>query len=102
MTKEHAMSELTLEGSLALMKPAWHHLNPGGDHAAGELYQTSLMSALLEGIYEGEVTYGELREHGDFGLGTFNQLDGEMVGFDGIFYQIRSDGSARRVTPEPD
>jgi acetolactate decarboxylase len=94
------MSELTLEGSLALVKPAWHHLTPGSDHAAGELYQTSLMSALLEGIYEGEVTYGELRKHGDFGLGTFNDLDGEMVGFDGIFYQIRSDGSARRVSPE--
>ena len=50
------MSELTLEGSLALVKPAWHHLSPGSDHAAGELYQTSLMSALLEGIYEGDVT----------------------------------------------
>jgi acetolactate decarboxylase len=94
------MSELTLEGSLALVKPAWHHVTPGSDHAAGELYQTSLMSALLEGIYEGDVTYGELRKHGDFGLGTFNKLDGEMVGFDGIFYQIRSDGSARPVSPD--
>ena len=100
MREERAMSESILEGSLALVKSAWHHLTPGSDHAAGELYQTSLMSALLEGIYEGDVTYGELRKHGDFGLGTFNQLDGEMVGFDGIFYQIRSDGSARRVTPE--
>ena len=31
-------------------------------------------------------------------LGTFNDLDGEMVGFDGTFYQLRSDGSARPVT----
>jgi len=100
MSENRAIREIGLEGSLALVKPAWHHLTPGSDHAAGELYQTSLISALLEGIYEGDVTYGELRKHGDFGLGTFNQLDGEMVGFDGTFYQIRSDGSARCVTPD--
>jgi hypothetical protein len=49
------------------VKPAWHHLSPGSDHAAGELYQTSLMSALLEGIYEGNVTYGELPNMGTSG-----------------------------------
>jgi acetolactate decarboxylase len=56
------------------------------------------MSALIAGIYEGEATYGQIRKYGDFGLGTFNDLDGEMVGFDGTFYQLRSDGSARPVT----
>jgi len=89
-----------LEGSLGMLQPVWHHLSPGEGNAAGELYQTSLMAALLEGIYEGDVNYGDLREHGDFGLGTFNNLDGEMVGFDGVFYQLRSDGTARPVTPE--
>lgn len=58
------------------------------------------MSALTTGLYEGQITYGEIRKHGDFGLGTFNDLDGEMVGFDGTFYQLRSGGSARPVTPE--
>jgi len=48
----------------------------------------------------GGITYGELRKHGDFGLGAFNDLDGETVGFDGVFYQLRSDGSARPVTPD--
>jgi acetolactate decarboxylase len=71
-----------------------------GAPSAAELYQFSLMSALFEGLYEGEVTYGSLREHGDFGLGTFNDLDGEMVAFDGNFYQLRSDGSAHPVDPE--
>ncbi|TXM99563.1 acetolactate decarboxylase [Methylobacterium sp. WL64] len=65
-----------------------------------ELYQTSLMSALVDGVYEGQTTYGELHQHGNFGLGTFNDLDGEMVGFDGIFYQLRSDGSARPVSDD--
>jgi acetolactate decarboxylase len=29
------------------------------------------------------MTYEELSSHGDFGLGTFNSLDGEMVELDG-------------------
>jgi acetolactate decarboxylase len=33
-----------------------------------------------------------LRRHGDFGIGTFAGLDGEMILLDGTFYQIRSDG----------
>ena len=94
------MKNLLLSGSLAMIQPAWHHLSGSNDHRAGELYQTSLMSALMAGIYEGEATYGQIREFGDFGLGTFNELDGEMVGFDGTFYQLRSDGSARPVTDD--
>jgi acetolactate decarboxylase len=89
-----------VSGSLAMIQPAWHHISGSDDHRAGELYQTSLMSALMAGIYEGEETYGQIRKHGDFGLGTFNDLDGEMVGFDGAFYQLRSDGSARSVTDD--
>ena len=92
------MTDSVASGSLAMIQPAWHHVSGSNDHRAGELYQTSLMSALMAGIYEGETTYGQIRKYGDFGLGTFNDLDGEMVGFDGTFYQLRSDGSARPVT----
>ncbi len=35
----------------------------------------------------------EIKKHGDFGLGTFNQLDGEMVLLDGQIYRIASDGN---------
>ncbi len=83
-----------------MVRAAWQHLTQSKDQKQAELYQTSLMTALLEGVYEGDVTYGELSKHGDFGLGTFNDLDGEMVGFEGTFYQLRSDGSATRVRPE--
>jgi acetolactate decarboxylase len=31
----------------------------------------------------------ELLRHGDFGLGTFNRLDGEMLVNDGVCYQLR-------------
>ena len=92
------MTDSVVSGSLAMIQPAWHYVSGSNDHRAGELYQTSLMSALIAGIYDGERTYGQIRQYGDFGLGTFNDLDGEMVGFDGTFYQLRSDGSARPVT----
>jgi len=64
------------------------------------LYQASLMSALLSGVYEGETTMAQLREHGDFGIGTFNKLDGELIAFDGNIFQLRGDGTARRASPE--
>lgn len=65
-----------------------------------EIFQNSTINALLEGVYDGAMTYGELRRHGDFGLGTFNGLDGEMIAFDGKFYQVKSDGVAYPVSDE--
>jgi acetolactate decarboxylase len=59
------------------------------------LYQVSTSTALVEGIYQGAVRIGTLREHGDLGLGTFEGLDGEMVVLNGQFFQVRSDGSVR-------
>jgi len=59
------------------------------------LYQVSTATALVEGIYQSVVRVGTLREHGDLGLGTFENLDGEMVIVDGHFFQVRSDGSVR-------
>src|SRR4051794_40607680 len=64
------------------------------------VYQNSTIEALLDGNYDGEVTYAEVRKHGDFGLGTFDTLDGEMVAVDGVFYQVRSDGKAYAVTDQ--
>ena len=58
------------------------------------LYQTSTINALLEGVYDGNLDYKSLKQHGNFGIGTFEELDGEMIGFDGKFYQIKADGTA--------
>ena len=69
-------------------------------HPDRVLYQSSLMSALLSGVYEGDTTMADLLEHGDFGLGTFNHLDGELIAFNSNIFQLRGDGSARRATPE--
>ena len=92
------MKNSPVSGSLAMIQPAWHHVSGSNDHRAGELYQTSSMSALMARIYEGEATYGEIRKYGDFGLGTFNDLDGEMVGFDGTGLLIPSQAIKRHLS----
>ena len=50
---------------------------------------------LVEGIYQGAVRVGTLREHGDLALGTFENIDGEMVIVDGHLFQVRSHGAVR-------
>lgn len=61
------------------------------------LYISAPIAALVEGIYREDTTVGHVREHGDFGIGTFNDLDGEMVVLDGVVYQLRVDGTASVV-----
>ena len=82
---------------LALTLISWLSPCSAVDQPRDVLYQTSTIDALLAGIYDGTVTFQELSAHGDFGLGTFSALDGEMIAVDGVFYQIRADGIARPV-----
>jgi acetolactate decarboxylase len=63
------------------------------------LFQTSTLQALMNGVYDGDFTFGELSKHGDLGLGTFQALDGEMVAVDGKFYQVKVDGKVYPVIP---
>lgn len=65
-----------------------------------ELYQNSMMAALFQGIYDGDIDYGELAKHGDFGVGTFDALDGEMVAFDGKFFRLKADGTVSPVSAD--
>ena len=67
-------------------------------HDDYSVYQTSTIAALLAGVYDGTVTISELLTHGDFGLGTFNHLDGEMVILDGVCYHLRADGTVTVAT----
>jgi len=62
------------------------------------LFQISPFNTFALGNYDGEFTYGELAEHGDFGIGTLNGLNGEMIALDGVFYQIPVDGTPRRIS----
>ena len=56
------------------------------------VYQTSTIDALLAGVYDGNLTLEQLMRHGDFGLGTFDHLDGEMIILDKNIYQVKADG----------
>jgi acetolactate decarboxylase len=61
------------------------------------LFQASTIGALLEGAYDGDVTFSQLAEHGDLGLGTLNALDGEMIALEGRFYRADLDGNLNEV-----
>src|SRR4051795_2172161 len=70
------------------------------EHEAHVLFQASTIGALLEGAFEGDVTFEELAEHGNLGLGTLNALDGEMIAVDGSFYRADVDGRIHPVGTE--
>lgn len=66
-------------------------------HSGEVLYQYSTIDSLLAGVYDGQLTMGELKKQGNLGLGTFNALDGEMVVLDGRVYQVTVDGKVRQA-----
>jgi acetolactate decarboxylase len=63
------------------------------------LFQASTIGALIQGAYDGDVTFAELAGHGDLGLGTLNALDGEMIAIDGSFHRADVDGAIHEVSP---
>lgn len=66
-------------------------------HAGETLVQVSTIDALIKGLYQGALDIGTLKQHGNFGIGTLDQLDGEMVALDGKVFQASSDGKVRQV-----
>jgi acetolactate decarboxylase len=64
------------------------------------LFQASTIGALLDGAFDGDLSFAELAEHGDLGLGTLNGLDGEMIAVDGEFLRADVDGAVHPVPPE--
>jgi acetolactate decarboxylase len=64
------------------------------------LFQVSTSGALVAGVYDKQVSVQTILEHGDFGLGTFAHLDGEMVVLDGHAYQVRGTGAVAEASPD--
>jgi acetolactate decarboxylase len=64
------------------------------------LFQASTIGALLEGAFDGDLSFAELAAHGDLGLGTLNRLDGEMIALDGEFFRADVDGVVNRIPAE--
>jgi acetolactate decarboxylase len=63
------------------------------------LFQVSTSGALVAGGYSGAVSVESLLQHGDFGLGTFSDLDGEMVVLDRHVYQVQGTGRVSEAPP---
>jgi acetolactate decarboxylase len=70
------------------------------EHEPHTLFQASTIGSLLDGAYEGDLTYAELAEHGDLGLGTLDGLDGEMIALDGRFYRADVQGRIHEIAGE--
>jgi acetolactate decarboxylase len=65
-----------------------------------QITQVSVINALAAGRYDGVMPIPELLQHGDFGVGTLDHLDGELVALDGKAYQVRGDGGVVAVAPD--
>jgi len=76
---------------------ACSHLMP--QQTQSPVIQVSTYPALAQGMYDGDLTYARLKQIADFGIGTFDGMDGEMVALDGIFYQAKIDGSVHPAAP---
>lgn len=59
--------------------------------------QISLLQGLLLGDYYGSVSAAELKQKGDTGIGTFQNLNGEMIVLDGVVYRAAGDGTVEAV-----
>ena len=63
----------------------------------GEFYHYSIWAALVNKVFDGNLTVKEARNHGDIGLGTYNGVDGELVLIDGVFYHVPSSGKVLKA-----
>jgi len=68
--------------------------------ALNEIYQYSVIPALMSGLSSAtsSISTSELLQHGTFGIGTFENMDGEMVLIEGTAYQLKADGSIKVVS----
>jgi acetolactate decarboxylase len=63
----------------------------------GRITQVSVLNDLIIGRHDGVMPIPELLRYGDFGLGTLDHLDGELIVLDGRAYQVRGDGVVDEV-----
>jgi acetolactate decarboxylase len=75
------------------------HADLHAEREAHVLFQASTIGALLDGSFDGDLTFAELAERGDLGLGTLNGLDGEMIALDGEFLRADVNGDVTPVGP---
>lgn len=65
---------------------------------AQTLFQHGTLGALMAGLFEGTLSIEELLTHGDLGIGTLNDLDGELIILNGQAFQAKADGTVTALT----
>lgn len=88
---------LTLAG-LLIASPA--HAQGRDTQDRDTLYQVSTLGALQQGLFQPALSIQDLQKHGDFGLGTYEGLDGEMVVNRATVFQVPFSGRARVAKPQ--
>jgi acetolactate decarboxylase len=78
--------------------------NKSADKPHNHLFTVGVGASLIGGLYDGNYPYGMLKQHGNFGLGAPDKLDGELVVFQGKIYQTQHTGKTfvvddRQLTP---
>ena len=62
-----------------------------------KMFQVSTLQSLMMGYTRPVITVKELLEHGNTGLGTFEDVNGEMIVAGGHCYQAHDDGSVNEA-----
>src|SRR5688572_8120956 len=78
--------------------------NTKTDTLHNNLFTVGIGAGLIGGLYDGNYSYRLLKQHGNFGLGAPDKLDGELVVFQGKIYQTQYTGKTfqvddRQLTP---
>ena len=87
MHRTHTHIDYVVERALASFLGIDHH----------NLFQISTSNALVKGVFQGCIHVSDIKLHGDFGLGTFSELDGEMILLDGHCYQALASGKVNEA-----
>jgi len=82
---------------LSVFSVTWQ-FKPGSVVDRDVLFQLAAFDTFSLGNYAGTMSYSDLFQKGDFGIGTFEGLDGEMIALNGVFYQILSDGAPKEAS----
>ena len=88
---------LTDSSEVAGSRDGLHRPKAGGRKdglmSTNKMFQVSTLQALAMGYTKAVITVEELLKHGSIGLGTFENVDGEMITLDGRCFRATEDGS---------
>ncbi len=92
------LSLLTVAGCFGLQNKSPHLSTEQSSNAHDQITQISVINSLMLGQYDGTVAFETFLKAGNFGLGTLDRLDGELIVLDGKGYQAKGDGSVTLVS----